>query len=176
MILLVDDQPELRYSIGRLLKLHGYEVMQAADANEALALLHKSRFDLVLTDVQMPGTNGLVLAAHIRVSWPETPIILMSGYLSTRAGEIVAEGWAEFLQKPIESSILISTIERLLGVERGRTKITLRRKTGTQTWHACTTCNDWPSSDYEEIPTSLSDPIVELCNECRLSLSQGKCF
>ena len=171
MILLVDDDAAFRYSLARMLQRHGYDVTQAADANEAIALLHKSLFDLVLIDVQMPGASGLVLTAHVRANWPETPIVLMSGYLSEGAGKIVAQGWAEFIHKPVEPSILISTIHRLVGLKRGRINIKLRRKIGTQTWHASTACKNWPNSDYEEMPAHLSDQ-VELCNECRLNLSR----
>jgi DNA-binding NtrC family response regulator len=175
MILLVDDEPQLRYALARILRRHGYDVMEAANANEAIALLEKSPFDLVLTDLQMPGQSGLVLTARIRVKWPETPIIIMSGHLSEAAGKIVAQGWVEFIHKPIESSTLISTIRHLLELGGSKTKIRLRRKIGLQTWHACITCNDWPNSDYEEMQIYLSDKL-ELCNECRLSLSQGKCL
>lgn len=60
--MLVEDQPESRYALARILQRQGYDVMEAAEANEALALLEKSRFDLI-TDVQMPEQNGLVLVA-----------------------------------------------------------------------------------------------------------------
>jgi CheY-like chemotaxis protein len=67
MILLVEDEPESRYALARILRHHGYDVMEAADGDEALGLLAKSQFDLVITDLVMPNRTGLILTANILV-------------------------------------------------------------------------------------------------------------
>jgi CheY-like chemotaxis protein len=87
VILLVEDDPESRYAVAHILRGNGYDVREAADGNEALALiqellLQKLSIDLVITDLRMPNESGLVLAAHIHVKWPQVPMLLMSGYLS----------------------------------------------------------------------------------------------
>jgi CheY-like chemotaxis protein len=119
MILLVEDEPASRYALAHTLRNHGYDVREAADGNEALGLiqellLQKSSIDLVITDLRMPNENGLVLAAHVHVKWPQVPMLLMSGYLSERAGKLVSEGFAEFIHKPIDPSALIAAVQRLL--------------------------------------------------------------
>jgi two-component system response regulator HydG len=114
MILLVEDEPKSRYAVARILRRHDYEVAEAAGGNEALALLNKSHFDLIITDLKMPDQSGLVLLAHIRANWPQMPLIMMSGYLSEAAGKIVADGFSEFLRKPIDPPTLIATVRRLL--------------------------------------------------------------
>jgi CheY-like chemotaxis protein len=119
MILIVEDEPESRYALAQTLRRHGYDVKEAADGNEALAiiqelLLQKLSIDLVITDLRMPNKNGLVLAAHIHVKWPQVPMLLMSGYLSEHAGKLVSEGFAAFIHKPIDPPALIAAVQRLL--------------------------------------------------------------
>jgi CheY-like chemotaxis protein len=114
MILLVEDEAESRYALARILRHHGYDVMEAADGDEALDLLAKSQFELVITDIKMPNRNGLVLTAHIYVKWPEMPILLMSGYVSEAVGKLISVGWAEFIPKPLDATVLIPTVQRLL--------------------------------------------------------------
>jgi DNA-binding NtrC family response regulator len=114
MILLVEDEAVTRLAFGQLLRAHGHEVMEAGDGAQALALLNKLRFDLVITDLVVPNLNGLNLASFIRARWPKMPIILISGYLSENAGKIILEGLADFLQKPIRPSALVATVQRLL--------------------------------------------------------------
>ena len=114
MILLVEDEAITRLAFGQLLRAHGHEVMETGDGAQALALLSKLRFDLVITDLVVPNLNGLNLASFIRARWPKTPIILISGYLSENAGKIILEGLADFLQKPIRPSALVATVHRLV--------------------------------------------------------------
>ena len=113
MILVVDDEPLARLAIGRILGRQGYEVMEAADGWEALDFLSNWRFDLVLTDVRMPNLDGADLAAQIHINWPETPVILMSGYITEKVRKLISEGSTQFLQKPIDRNVLIANIQRL---------------------------------------------------------------
>ena len=66
MILLVDDEEGYRELIARVLTKAGYEVLQAADGLEALSTLEKSKIDLVISDILMPGVNGYALVARLR--------------------------------------------------------------------------------------------------------------
>ena len=80
-ILVVEDEDAVRDIVGEQLRGLGYDVQLAADAEQALALLRAHRFDLVLTDVVMPGRlNGKGLADEIAVAWPGTRVVFMSGY------------------------------------------------------------------------------------------------
>jgi DNA-binding NtrC family response regulator len=159
MILLVEDEAESRYALAHILRHHGYDVMEAADGNEALDLLAKSQFDLVITDLQMPNTSGLVLTAHIHVRWPELPVLLVSGHLSEAAGKLVSAGWAEFIHKPVDATVLIPTVERLLSAPK-----LYRRKQQSEVWHFCSDCSQWPGEDYMEQRQMPS--AGETCNEC----------
>jgi NO-binding membrane sensor protein with MHYT domain/nitrogen-specific signal transduction histidine kinase/CheY-like chemotaxis protein len=80
-ILVVEDEDAVRAIVGEQLRSLGYDVQLAADAEQALALLRSHRFNLVLTDVVMPGRlNGKGLADEVERSWPGTRVVFMSGY------------------------------------------------------------------------------------------------
>ena len=79
-VLVVDDNEEVGAFAEALLKEIGHSVIRAASAEEAIGLLHPGRFDLVFTDVVMPGMSGLDLAEHIRQRQPDLPVILTTGY------------------------------------------------------------------------------------------------
>ena len=114
MILFVDDNAGSRQSFAKIIRLHGHEVMEAANATEALRILDSFQLELVITDFVMPNMNGFQLTAHIRQKWPHMPILLMSGYLSPEIAEIIS-GWSgvEFIPKPIDTPTLIAAVDRL---------------------------------------------------------------
>jgi DNA-binding NtrC family response regulator len=114
MLLLVEDEAIVRHSFAQLLRTQGHEVIEAANGTEALAVLNKWRVELVITDLVVPNLNGLNLISLIRARWPSMPIILISGYLSQDAGNIILDGVADFLQKRIRPSALVATVRRLL--------------------------------------------------------------
>jgi len=87
-ILLVEDDAASRYAFARLLRGQGYEVIEAGDGNEAVAFLDGFGIDLVITDMVLPKINGLHLVSLIQARWPGIPIVLISGYLSERAGKL----------------------------------------------------------------------------------------
>jgi CheY-like chemotaxis protein len=113
MILLVDDNNVSRQAFAKILRLHGHEVMEAANAAEGLDILDDIRFDLVITDFVMPDISGFQLIAHIRQKWPHTPILLMSGYLTPEVGDIISGG-VDFIPKPVDVPVLLEAIERLV--------------------------------------------------------------
>jgi len=114
MILLVEDDALSRRAFGQLLRAKGYQVVEAGDGHEALKLLHDWVFELVITDVVLPHLHGLNLVNFIRARWPRLPIVVISGYLSQDAGEVILDGSAHFIQKPIRTDRLIETVQRLV--------------------------------------------------------------
>jgi DNA-binding NtrC family response regulator len=114
MILLVEDEAIVRHSFAQLLRSQGHEVIEAANGIEAIASLNKWRVELVITDLVVPNLNGLNLISLVRARWPRMPIVLISGYLSQDAGNIILDGLADFLQKPVRPSALVATVQRLL--------------------------------------------------------------
>ncbi len=113
-ILLVEDNDRIAEVAIELLQDIGLDCVWAQDAEEALAKLDASdsAFDLVLTDVVMPGMSGIALARAISVRWPDLPVILTSGYsddLTTGHG-----GDFDMIQKPYHRNVLMSAIKRHL--------------------------------------------------------------
>jgi len=121
MILLVEDESLSRRAFAQILRSEGYQVAEAQNGVEALEVLNtgtevltKKAFDLVITDLVLPGLHGVNLIHQIRARWPNMPIIVTSGYLSDGPGKVILEGFAEFIQKPIDPAALIAAVRRLL--------------------------------------------------------------
>jgi len=78
-ILVIDDEPEVRETIARILESHGYQVIDAKDGNDGLDVLRDERPDLVITDILMPGCDGLETIMEMRRRAPNAKIIAISG-------------------------------------------------------------------------------------------------
>jgi two-component system response regulator FlrC len=113
-ILIVEDERLSRNSIGVFLEDAGYEVEEAADGAQALEMIAKEPFNLVITDFVMPHVDGIRLIELIRAKFPEIPVLLMTGYLSPRAGNAILSGQAEVLNKPLQLDKLLNTVQRML--------------------------------------------------------------
>ena len=113
MIIVVDDEPRNRFVLAGILKCQGYEVIQASDGMEALKLLSKLQTEVVITDLRMPELDGADLAIQIHVNWPDTAVILTSGYFTDKAQKVISAGLAAFIYKPIEQSLLLAKIQGL---------------------------------------------------------------
>ena len=116
VILLVEDDPNVRRYVTTALTRLGYRVLEAPNAEDALATLQSQRPDLMLTDIVMPGMSGRELASKARQSVPGLKVLFMSGYTGGTAAEspepIPNE---EFLQKPFLPDELGARLRQLLG-------------------------------------------------------------
>jgi PAS domain S-box-containing protein len=116
-VLLVDDEPQILGLIQRLLESAGYTVTGHRSGLEALEQFHADpqQFDLVLTDLTMPGMTGDTLAQEIRAVRREIPIILSTGFGLSLTDEAAEElGLSAVLLKPVGSAELLSTVRRTL--------------------------------------------------------------
>ena len=82
-ILVVDDEPSVSNTVKMLLKFDGHEVEATNSGKEALGMFKSGRFDLVFTDLTMPGMNGHQLAAAIKAGAPNQPIVMITAYAGT---------------------------------------------------------------------------------------------
>lgn len=115
-ILLVEDLPELRQLVRTILEGYGYKVLEAANAEEALANSERcvGSIHLVLTDVVMPGMGGLELAKRLKLRRPEMKVVFMSGYpASASPGEMQNAG-IDYLQKPLSGDDLVLKVREVL--------------------------------------------------------------
>lgn len=118
VVILADDSISVRKFVGRMLEKAGYRVRLASDGLEALELALQGHCDLVITDLEMPRTNGYELIMHLRQS-PETkniPVIVVTSRAGAKHRErAIKEGAAGFLTKPVQDEQLIATVGELIG-------------------------------------------------------------
>jgi eukaryotic-like serine/threonine-protein kinase len=116
-ILVVDDEPLVRESLGRMLNRLGYTVLLAADGEEALRVAseHLDAIALVITDVLMPGMNGLELARELNRQAPRLKVLFVSGYTDGVLAErgILRER-VDFIQKPLALAVLAARVREAL--------------------------------------------------------------
>ncbi len=116
-ILLVDDDPDLLQLLSMRLVAAGYRVSAVASAEQALAQLAVERPQLVLSDVQLPGMDGLALFDQIRAKHPSLPVILLTAHGTIPdAVEATARGVYTYLTKPFDGLALIEKIGQALAV------------------------------------------------------------
>ncbi|HWJ37515.1 MAG TPA: ATP-binding protein [Sphingomicrobium sp.] len=112
-ILVVDDDEEVRIVTSETIKEIGYSVVGVGNAEDALVKLRGERFDLLITDVAMPGTNGVELARRARVIAPSMPVLFASGYADVQMfGEELSD--ETILKKPFRISDVVNKIEKSL--------------------------------------------------------------
>jgi DNA-binding response OmpR family regulator len=118
-VLVVDDEGAIRYSVSKTLQRVGYTVSEAASGEDALEAMKKDRYDVVLTDIRMPGLTGVELLKRIKEVAPDAIVILMTGYASLgTAVEALRLGAHDYLIKPSSSQDIRQSVAR--GVERAR--------------------------------------------------------
>ena len=118
-ILIVEDDPILRELLFELFS-DRYRCFAAASAEEALSQLGSEGFDIVLTDISMPGMSGLELLGQVRQNWPQTTVIIVSGIRDKEYAEgLVKMGAFEYLVKPFELMDVYQSVERAMLLHGG---------------------------------------------------------
>lgn len=114
-ILVVDDEPDVRMYVERALRADGHEVQTAFDGFMALTALQESAYDLLLTDIAMPGMDGITLSLQAERDYPQMRILLMTGYAHERQRahnlDVLVH---EILSKPFDIETLRARINALL--------------------------------------------------------------
>ena len=119
-ILIVDDDDVIRDTLDELLSSE-YRCETAETAEKALDKLAAASFDVVLTDISMPGLNGLELLQRVLELYPETPVIIISGISDQEhAEELIELGAFEYLLKPFRLEVVEQSVKRALEFRRAR--------------------------------------------------------
>jgi DNA-binding response OmpR family regulator len=122
-ILLVDDEDAIRLSLRKALSQEDVSIHEARSGGEALQLLSQTSFDLVLTDIRMEDLSGLDLLAAIRDRFPDTVVILLTGYASVESAvQALRKGAYDYLIKPVSIEAVRASIREGLAkrVEKRR--------------------------------------------------------
>jgi DNA-binding NtrC family response regulator len=128
-LLVVDDEPAVLDVTQKLLERSGYRVTACHNAEDALALLEHEEFDVVLTDVQMPGMGGLGLLRAVREREVELPVILVTGNPSPETESSALEhGAFQYLTKPVSYALLGEVVsEAADSSRRSRRRLSMPR-------------------------------------------------
>jgi DNA-binding NtrC family response regulator len=123
-ILVVDDDAEMLKALTHALQTEGYSVVARPDATSAIEFIQAGTepFDLVITDVAMPGMRGTTFLAALKTAQPELPVILITAFGDWGQYEqAMREGACEYLTKPIDKSALLAAVRRALSADARQT-------------------------------------------------------
>jgi DNA-binding response OmpR family regulator len=114
-IIVVDDEKQICHNVAKILSKNNYEVTHAQSAQEALEKMAKESFSLLISDIVMPGKNGLELLKMVKKEWPLTKAIMMTAYAATdTAIKAIRLGALDYIPKPFTPDELRSTVEQAL--------------------------------------------------------------
>ncbi len=129
-ILIVDDSPDVLSGLGAILRQNYSRIVQAASSAQAIGVMENVKVDLVITDLSMPGMDGLELLSHVKNRWPETMVIVVTGFGSIEtAVDAMKRGAYHYVAKPFRAEeILIIVDHALQRLSLEREVIDLRRR------------------------------------------------
>jgi len=118
-ILVIDDQDSIRRVVRRALEQDGHEVFDASDGELGMEILESHSFDIVITDIFMPGQDGIVTLRQVRKRFPEVKVIVISGGDSTGMMDLRQDaellGAVTSLQKPFNAREIMDLVRSVLG-------------------------------------------------------------
>jgi DNA-binding NtrC family response regulator len=115
-VLIVDDEPDILDTIVEIINKAGYECSGASDGFEALKIIEKKNFDLIISDINMPRMSGTALFKKVREIGVECKFIFMTGYALSNDSEKTIEGSDGILHKPVDYNTILALIEKTANV------------------------------------------------------------
>jgi two-component system, chemotaxis family, chemotaxis protein CheY len=112
-ILVVSDDPDGRALLDANLEHEGYAVYTVCDGIVGADEMRKRHFDAVIADYHMPEINGLEFAEFVKIAWPDTPVILVSGELNDVMENVAQSDVRACIRKPYETTMLLSVLRAL---------------------------------------------------------------
>ncbi len=120
LILVVDDDPSVGTVLQALVKQAGMRAVHAHDGESALRMINETPFDLVITDLRMPGMDGMTLLGHVSKGTPDLPVVMLTAHGTVPlAVEAMRAGAADFLLKPFDREELLYVLDKVLRATRG---------------------------------------------------------
>jgi len=114
-ILVVDDDREFQRSLIKIFQKAGYQVNVASDSVQALAVLDRRQYDLIVLDLKMPGKSGLEVLREIKTKRPDSKVIVVTAFGdSTSHSEAMAIGACDYLNKPVKRKEILEASKRAL--------------------------------------------------------------
>ncbi|MBW2058845.1 MAG: response regulator [Deltaproteobacteria bacterium] len=113
-ILLVDDEEVIRDALGGLLMEEGYEVVEAEDGSEAIEKLSAEKFDIVITDIKMPGKSGIDVLTAAKIIDPTLDVIMITGFTTEEPDYALSLGAKDFIYKSYNVEEFLSKIKKAI--------------------------------------------------------------
>src|ERR1041385_4053335 len=111
-LLVVDDEQNMRLSLRTLLGDEGYAVKAAESAEEALRLLEREKFFMIVSDFRLGGMNGAQFLERVRERWPHLPVLMITAYATPKlAAEAIKAGAFDYLAKPFAPEELLHAVQ-----------------------------------------------------------------
>ncbi len=119
-ILVIDDEAIVRTSCERTLVPEGYDVRLATNGRDGISFMEKEQFSLVLLDLKMPDMDGIEVLHKINTAWPETKVIMVTGYSTVEtAVQALRLGAYNFIEKPFTPDTLIAAVKEVFEKAQG---------------------------------------------------------
>jgi DNA-binding NtrC family response regulator len=112
-VLLVDDEESIRESIGKILTLKGFNVIQAENGIDAFDIIKKQEISFVISDVRMPKCDGATLLTLIKEYNSKIPVVIITGFSDISTDDLLKKGASSVLLKPFRIKTLFEVIEKL---------------------------------------------------------------
>lgn len=119
-VLIVDDEEHVRKTVGLALKQGGYEILEAVDGDQAIAMIQSSptgfSVHAIICDIDLPKVNGHDVIAFIRAKLPSVPVIVLTGQPDVQgAASLFKQGVVDYLIKPAQAQTLLDSVRRAIG-------------------------------------------------------------
>ncbi len=171
-LLLVDDEISILRSYARDLSAEHYDVTTASNAETAIDTIHSANFNMVVTDLVMPGSSGIQVLLEAKKHNPEVCVIVLTGYGDMESAvEALRLGADDYLLKPLDSDALLLRMQELLERQQNRQKIKLAKKILT----ICSYCRDIKDDNASSDNWSWLNWENYLTRKTGINLSHGCC-
>ncbi|GJL49274.1 response regulator [Candidatus Nitrospira salsa] len=120
LVLIVDDEPDVRKVVRMTLEKSGYHVLEAEDGEKAIEEIKKGEnsivLDVIITDIRMPNKNGIDVINYYKQEWPSVPLIVLTGFPDMdMATSLLKHGIVDYLVKPVEAEKLRAAVAQAMG-------------------------------------------------------------
>ncbi len=116
-ILIVDDEKEVRETLSEFFELEGLECIEAENGPSGLQMAKEHKPDFIITDVRMPGGDGIDLLKDVRKMNPELPVVLvMTGFAETTEDEVKKLGGLDLIPKPLDLNNVLEVVKKHLDI------------------------------------------------------------
>ncbi|WP_447968586.1 response regulator [Nitrospira sp. M1] len=120
LVLIVDDEPDVRKVVRMTLEKAGYHVLEAEDGEKAIEEIKKGEnpivLDVIITDIRMPNKNGIDVINYYKQEWPSVPLIVLTGFPDMdMATSLLKHGIVDYLVKPVEAEKLRAAVTQAMG-------------------------------------------------------------